>query len=240
LVFALALPLVIFVGFGAFAVVGALLVARRPANPIGWILATLALMVALFPTGDMYAAYVMTTRGRPDALAVAGAWVQSWYWYLLLALMFVYLPLLFPDGRLPSRRWLPVAVLAGAGILGSVVLGMLTGTLIGREVDYKIDNPIGVEGLAPVEELPVFGVLGGLFGIGVLGAVAAVVVRFRRSRGIERQQIKWFLYAVAPLLLVPVLDYLPGIVGSLMFGWVLIALPTAIGISVLRYRLSTR
>lgn len=173
----------ICVGFGAFAVVGALLVARRPANPVGWIMATLALMVALFPTGDMYAAYVMTTRGRPDALAVLGAWIQSWYWYLLLALMFVYLPLLFPDGRLPSRRWLPVALLAGAGILGSVGLGMLTGTLTGREVDYRIDNPIGVEGLAPVEELPVFGVLGGLFGIGVLGAVAAVVVRFRRSRG---------------------------------------------------------
>ena len=225
----------IFVGFGAFAVVGALLVARRPANPVGWIMATLALMVALFPTGDMYAAYVMSTRGRPDALAVA--WVQSWYWYLLLALMFVYLPLLFPDGRLPSRRWLPVAVLAGAGILGSVGLGMLTGTLTGREVDYRIDNPIGVEGLVPVEELPVFEVLGGLFGTGVLGAVAAVVVRFRRSRGAERQQVKWFLYAVAPLLLVPVLDYLPGIIGSLMFGWVLIALPTAIGISVLRHRL---
>jgi hypothetical protein len=78
----------ILVGFGAFAVVGALLVARRPTNPVGWIMATLALMVALCPTGDMYAAYAMTTRGRPDALAVAGAWVQSWYWYLLLALMF--------------------------------------------------------------------------------------------------------------------------------------------------------
>ena len=51
----------------------------------------------------------MTTRGEPDALAVLGAWVQSWYWVLLLALVFVVLPLLFPDGRLPSRRWRPAA-----------------------------------------------------------------------------------------------------------------------------------
>ncbi len=70
---------VLWVGFGAFAVVGALLVARRPANLIGWTMAVVGLMVALFPAGDAYAAYMMTTRGRPDALAVMGAWVQSWY-----------------------------------------------------------------------------------------------------------------------------------------------------------------
>jgi hypothetical protein len=50
----------------------------------------------------------MVTRGHPDALAIVGAWIGSWYWYLLLALVLIYLPLLFPDGRLPSRRWMPV------------------------------------------------------------------------------------------------------------------------------------
>lgn len=228
---------IIAVGFGAFAVVGALLVAKRPANPIGWILASVALMVGLFPAGDAYAAYVMTTQGRPDTLAILGAWMQSWYWYLLLGLTFVYLPLLFPDGRLPSRRWLPVALLAGVGISGSVVLGMLTATLTGQEVDYRIENPIGIEGMAHVEGLPVFGALGVLIGLGAIGAVAAVAVRFRRSRGVERQQIKWFLFAVAPLLLVPALDFLPEIIGGVMFGWVLVALPAAIGISILRHRL---
>ena len=59
----------LWVGFGAFAVVGALLVAKRPTNIIGWIMATVALMMAIFYAGLIYAAYVITTRGQPDALA---------------------------------------------------------------------------------------------------------------------------------------------------------------------------
>jgi signal transduction histidine kinase len=227
----------IVVGFGAFAVVGAVLVAKRPANLVGWILAALALMVGLFPAGDAYAAYVMTTREQPNALAVAGAWFQSWYWLLLLGLMLVYLPLLFPDGRLPSRRWIPVALAGGIGALGAVVLGMLTDTLTGQNVDYRIDNPIGIEGLSHVEDLPIFGVLGIFLIAGILGAVASVFVRFYRSRGVERQQMKWFLYAAALILPGPAVDYLPGPVGGVWFGLVLIALPTAIGVAVLRYRL---
>jgi hypothetical protein len=64
-----------------------------------------------------------------------------------------------------------------------------------------------------------------------------VVVRFRRSSGVERQQMKWFLYAAAPILAFPITDYLPGIFSGLVFGWILIGLPAAIGIAVLRYRL---
>jgi hypothetical protein len=228
---------VLLVGFSAFAVVGALLVTKRPANAIGWIMAAVA-MVSIFLAGDSYAAYVMVTRGRPDALAVVGAWIGSWYWLLLLALVLVYLPLLFPDGRLPSRRWLPVAVLAGIGMLGVVVLGALADTLpLNEAPGYEIDNPIGIEGLGHVEDLPVFGVLTGLLFVGIIGAIASVVVRFRRSRGVERQQMKWFVYAVAPMLLIPTEDYLPGIVSSGALSVVLIGLPTAVGIAVLRHRL---
>ena len=227
----------LLVGFGAFAVVGALLVAKRPANLVGWIMAASGLMVGLFPAGDSYAAYVMTTRGRPDALAVIGAWAQGWYWLLLLVLVLFYLPLLFPDGRLPTRRWLPFALLMGIVTLSVVVLGALTDTLTGQDVDYRIENPIGIEGLAPVESLPVFGVIGILLGIGLVGAVGAVVVRFRRARGIERQQMKWFLYAAALIPFFQVLEQLPTILNSLVLGLVILAQPTAIGVAVLRYRL---
>jgi hypothetical protein len=211
--------------------------AKRPTNPISWIMAAIGLMGAIFPTGGTYAAYVMSTRGQPDALAVIGAWTQTWYWYLLIALAFIYLPLLFPDGRLPSRRWLSVAVLPGIGTLGMVVLGALTETLHDSTAGYTIDNPIGIEGLAFVEDLPIFGLLSALFGVGLVGAVGSVVVRFRRSRGVERQQMKWFVYAVALLLTFPLEGLLPDIVDNVLFGLTLIAIPTAIGIAVLRYRL---
>jgi hypothetical protein len=229
---------VLLVGFSAFAVVGALLVAKRPTNAIGWIMAAVALMLSIFLAGDAYAAYVMVTRGHPDALAVVGAWTGSWYWYMLLALVLIYMPLLFPDGRLPSHRWLPVGVLAGVGTLSIVVLAGLADTLSVNEAPgYEIDNPIGIEGLGYIEDLPVFGVLTSILFVGIVGAGASVVMRFRRSRGVERQQMKWFVYAVAPMLLIPTEDYLPGIIGSVAFGVVLIGLPTAIGIAVLRYRL---
>lgn len=228
--------LIIFVGFGMFAVVGALLVAKRPDNVIGWILSAASLVVGVAAC-ESYAAYVMTTRGRPDALAVAGAWANSWYWLLFLGLLFVYLPLLFPDGRLLSRRWLPVAVVPGIGLAAMVVLGALAETLRGQDVDYEIDNPIGIEGLAHVEELPVLFVFGGLFAAGAIGAVVSLVVRFRRSRGIERQQLKWFLYAAAPVPIAPFSDQVPAVIDAVAFGWVFLGLPAAIGIAVLRYRL---
>ena len=229
--------LVLFVGFGMFALVGALLMAKRPDNLVGWILGAGAVIVGVFPASESYAAYVMTTRGRPDALAVFGAWANGWYWLVLLALVYIYLPLLFPDGRLISRRWLPVASLPAVGIAGIMVLASLTETFEGQDVGYRIDNPIGVEGLAHVEDLPVFVLFGGVYAVGAVGAFVSVAVRFRRSRGIERQQLKWFLYAAAPILTVPVADSLPGVVSGLLLVWLLLGLPAAIGIAVLRYRL---
>src|SRR3954453_13643348 len=198
-----------------------------------------ALLVVTSALGDLYAALVMTTRGRPDALAVLGAWLQSWCWTLLLGIVLIAVPLLFPDGRLPSRRWrwrVP-AGLAMGGVLAGVVLSMLAGTLRGQEVDYRIDNPIGIDGLAPLEELPAFGGLSGPLVLGMGTGIAAVVVRFRRSRGEERQQMKWFLYATVPVLLLPLEDVLPWRLSGVAFVWVLIALPVAVAIAVLRYRL---
>jgi hypothetical protein len=80
-------------------------------------------------------------------------------------------------------------------------------------------------------------VLTGILSIGVVGAVASVVVRFRRSRGVERQQMKWFVYTAALLIFAAVSEPLPDIVDNVFFGAVFIALPTSIGIAVLRYRL---
>jgi hypothetical protein len=235
------------VGLGAFAVVGALLVVRRSANPIGWIMVAIAFMLSVCLPGGYYATYVMLTRGQPDPLAVFGAWIFNCFWFLLLALTFVYLPLLFPDGRLLSRRWLPVAVLAGIPPIIVVLRRALVDTIpVNEAPGHKIDNPIGIEGLGGVENLPVNGVLNAIFFVGFAGVVASVVVRFRRSRGVERQQMKWFTSAIVVLL-----------GGSLIFGaasgltgvrWLedvgfvfsmvgLASLPATVGIAILRYRL---
>jgi signal transduction histidine kinase len=224
-------------GFGLFAAMGALLVGKRPGNAVGWVMVTAALLIGLAPTGDYYAAWAMTTRGEPDALAVLGAWVQSWYWLALLALAFVALPLLFPDGRLPSRRWRPAALVVAAGVAGLIALGMVADTLTGQDVDYRIDNPIGIPGAPGAEESPLFPVFGVFLLLGLVMAVAAVVVRFRRSRGAERQQMKWFVVAASPLLALPLGDVLPGWIGGIPLMLALFGLPIAIAIAVLRYRL---
>ena len=224
-------------GFGVMAAMGALLVGKRPHNAVGWVMAGTGLLLAWAPAGDYYAAWVMTTRGEPDVLAVVGAWVQSWYWMLLLWLTLAVLPLVFPGGRLPSRRWRLPAAIGAAGAAGLVIAGMLAGTLTGQDVDYRIENPIGIEGLPGVEQQAAFPVLSGLLLVGLGTGVAAVVVRFRRSRGDERQQMKWFLFAVAPVPLLPATDALPTVVGAVLFGWVVLGLPVAVAIAVLRYRL---
>jgi signal transduction histidine kinase len=224
-------------GFGLFAAMGALLIGKRPRNAVGWVMGAAALLIGLAPAGDYYAAWVMTTRGEPDALAVLGAWVQSWYWLALLALSFVALPLLFPDGRLPSRRWLPAALGVAVGVLGLVALGMVTDTLTGQDVGYRIDNPIGIPGAPGAEASPLFPFFGAFLLLGLLLAVAAVVVRFRRSRGAERQQMKWFLLAAAPLVLLPLGDLFPGWVGGIPLLLALFGMPIAIAVAVLRYRL---
>ena len=235
------------VGFGAFAVVGALLVLRRPTNAIGWILAAIALMVATFGAGGGYATYAVATRGRPDALAVFGAWAANCYWFLMLALALIYLPMLFPDGRLLSRRWLPVAVLAGLATLGIVLPKALVDTIPVQEVPGRgIANPIGFGGLDMLENFPISGVIEGLFLLAAAGAVASVVVRFRRSRGIERQQMKWFAYVIVVLIGGSVLA--GGISDVTGVGWLggssfvlslvgIVCLPIAVGIAILRYRL---
>jgi MFS family permease len=239
--------MIIDAGFGVFAVVGALLLARRPANAIGWIMASIGLMVSVFNTGSAYASYVVATRGRPDVLAVLGAWCANWYWFVMLGLALIYLPMLFPNGRLISRRWLPFAVIGGIGPLGVAILGAIAETLTtGEASGYRIDNPIGIEGLGEPTNLPAFVVFEVLFAVGVVGAAASVVVRLRRSRGVERRQLEWFAYTIVVFIgssiLLGITSDATGIgwLGSVSFALSmtgLVCLPIAVGVAILRHRL---
>ncbi|HEX2291375.1 MAG TPA: hypothetical protein VHH53_14560 [Pseudonocardiaceae bacterium] len=178
------------------AIVGAVLAARRPANPIGWLLLGLGLCFALYPLVVMYVttALVVVPGGLPGVRWVA--WVGNWIWvpaHGCIALLF----LLFPNGRLLSPRWRPVAWSAlGAAAVLAIAAACYPGPLeVGRltpdtEVLPGFDNPLGVAAFGP--SLPVMLVV--IQAVAVLGIVS-LALRFRRSRGEERQQLKWVAYA---------------------------------------------
>jgi MFS family permease len=226
----------LLVGFSAFMVVGALIVAHRPGNAIGWLFSAIALLAFTGQLASEYATYAYATRPGSLPCATLAAWYGSWPWWLVLALTLVFTPLLFPTGRLPSPRWRPVAWLAG---VTTAVLTALTSlrTELGTVEDQVVANPIGVAAVGNPEKSPIIPVLIVLLGVLATAAFGSLVLRFRRSRGEERQQLKWFTYASALLPLAGLDDFLPAPVGDLLFGVPIVFLPVAAGIAILRHRL---
>jgi hypothetical protein len=145
--------------------------------------------------------------------------------------------MVFPTGRLPSRRWRPVAWAAGAVF----VLAALSSPLLpGSPADGLRPNPIAIPALEGVLRLAYATANAVLFGV-ILAALVSLVVRFRRATGVERQQLKWFAYGTALLLLLPTAGAvgarLGDTAGNLLVAAIVSALPVTIGIAVLRYRL---
>jgi hypothetical protein len=219
-------------------ILGGLIAARRPANVYGWLWCGIGLGVGLDAFARGYATYGLL--GRPGALpgAMVAAWATNFTWILGLGLVPLAL-LLFPDGRVPTRRWRPLAwlILALAVALpleGAVSPGAL-------QVFPFLDNPVGVTG-GPLSWLvQAFGQVGfQLFLVTLPAAALALALRFRRARGVERQQLKWFAAAGLILVAVPIVDTI-GPLGfdsnrliELLSTW---PLYVAIGIAILRHRL---
>jgi hypothetical protein len=222
----------------AFATVGALIASMRPRNAIGWLFLGVAVLWASGTFASDYAIHVYS-RGDESAWATAGAWYGEWFWLPAISLVGVFNSFLFPTGRLPTRRWLPVFVVAVSAIAGFTILAALDPDLEPSE-EVKVSNPLGVSSLGDVEE----GVFGGILGISLsllaLIAMVSLVVRFRRSRGEERQQIKWFAYAGVLLVLgwfvLIAVEEAVGI-GDSGFAVLMSLPPIAAGIAVFRYRL---
>jgi hypothetical protein len=225
--------------FAAFMAVGAVIVAHRPGNAVGWIFSAIGLLTA---TGWLAAEYAARANlGRPDAPpgAVLAAWYTSWYWYPTLGLLLVFPPLLFPTGRLLSARWRPVAVTAAVATVGITTLSALKPTLQDDE-NYTVRNPIGLAWVQDPEESAVFAVLFGLLLVCMGGAGLSLVLRFRRSHGVERQQLKWFTYAATLMILSLLATYylLPDSADvDVLAGFILALVPVAAGLAILRYRL---
>jgi hypothetical protein len=232
--------LAMVLAFTAFMVVGAVIAAHRPGNAVGWIFSAVGLLSAAGVLGMEYAEYAYVTRPGSLPGAVVAASIAHWFWFPLLGLVLVFTPLLFPTGRLLSARWRPVAVAAAVGMAAMTVLAALQPTIRLQNEDYTAGNPIGLAGVPDPEEGVLGAVLLGLLFGCMAAAVASVVVRFRRSRGVERQQLKWFSYAAA-LLAVSFLLWgflLPaGWVIDVVFGLSIALVPVAAGIAILRSRL---
>jgi hypothetical protein len=223
-----------------FSTLGAILAPRFPAkNPIGWLFCAIGLVGAMLLFSGEYAAYSL--QARPGSLPGGEemAWIASWLWVVHIGL-FVFLALLFPDGRPPTPRWRPFGwLVAAAVVVGTVAAAYSPGPIRGLG---SVRNPFGIEGLPNL-----FGAVEALVFVLALAASVSLVVRLRGARGVERQQIKWFSYAatvaaVGAFVYYVVSDaldvwWLLGEVGfaAMMIG--VVGLPVALGVAVLRYHL---
>jgi hypothetical protein len=233
------------------ALVGAVVASRQPRNPVGWFFVVSATCWAVNEATGRYAVYGLVIEPGSLPLARLMAWPSTWMWEPALVLIILFLPLYFPDGRLLSPRWRPVLWLA---LLFSVGFGVVFGALFPGEVDELspgvggdvpgVVNPLGIEALRPLDRvMQIDIILAVVLLVILLCSVASLVVRFQRSSGEERQQMKWLTYAAAAnfatLLLVMSLPAESAWYRAVdaLSNLVLAGLPVAVGIAVLRYRL---
>jgi len=220
-----------------FSGVGALIASRHPGNAIGWLFLGSGVSAGVAAVTGSYADYWVEARDGPALLGKTAALYGDLSWIPWILVPSTFLVLLFPDGRLLSRRWRPVAWCAVAAIGGSFVAGVLhAGPMEDRP---QLTNPYGVES-------PLVDALQGLsfllIFIAIVGSVASLILRFRRARGEQRQQLKWLAFAgaVAGTCVIAFM-VLYDIVGegvanaAIMLG--VLSLPLAAGMAILRYRL---
>ena len=225
--------------FAAFMVVGALVVARRPENPVGWLFSAVGLLFVTGWLAQEYAEYTYVTSPGSLPAGILAAWYAGWYWFPLIGSALVFPLLLFPTGRPPSPRWKPVLWVAVLAVAGITVLAMLKPVLDLQDVDYEVPNPIGVASVGNLEETVIGNAFFFLLLATLVAAFVSLVFRFRRSSGEERQQLKWFTYGGALVVVSPMSDLLPITVEAPDFLTVLFLAvpPVAAGIAVLKYRL---
>ncbi|HEU5422777.1 MAG TPA: hypothetical protein VFU72_04490 [Nitrolancea sp.] len=219
------------------ALVGGVLNRRRPANLVGWLFTGTGLSFALLEFTGQYASYGLITHPGALPFARALAWPQSWLWVPGGLLLFAFLPLLFPQGRLitPGWRWVlraNIAICLVLVVLSAVLPGGMGNGSVGGG---RVQNPLGIAALS--------GMMGTLNLIGpllvlviVVTATASLVTRFRHSRGLERQQMKWLTFAVVLYPVAMAVNHWVAAV-PLLVPLTLIAVPLAAGLAIFRYRL---
>jgi hypothetical protein len=224
-----------------FAAVGGLVATHRPDNAVGWLLLGIALTFAAQIFGEAY----VVSPSNPGRATVG--WFTGWLWFVWLVLAGIFVPLLFPDGRLLSRRWRTAAWLGAAGLVMSIVGAAFKPGDLALNTD--IPNPWAAHGTT-AEVVGAVETLGGvLLTTAFLLTAVSLAARFRRARGVERQQLKWFAFvgllmlgglglaAVAEQFTDTWADVLGGVGWSTFLFGLVVGIPAATGISILRHRL---
>ncbi|MGH2656014.1 MAG: ATP-binding protein [Actinomycetota bacterium] len=229
---------------GAFATVGALVATRRTGNPIGWIFLGVALLWGLSTVATSFAQFAGQGRDVVSWLVRTADWIGSWVFLPGIYVPVTFLFLLFPDGHLPSKRWRPVAWMSAAGIVGIAAVSAFTPGPLEEAVVVR-SNPYGIGSPELWGVVRAFAWPLGL--LGMLGSVAALVVRFRRSSGDERQQLKWLSYAGLVVVIVFILasigfgvagdDPTVALVTQVLIVLALLLIPVTAGIAILLHRL---
>ena len=227
--------------FLAVGVIGAVVARRRPRNAVGWLFLAIFVLIGVLVHAQEHATYALGVKPGALPAGVLAAWISTWAWYPQMGFFFIFVPLLFPTGRPPSRRWWIVGWTGGLAVAAITVQSALSERLVSNA--YSVPNPVGLAGVV-AEEGVVDAIAGLVFAISVVAAVASLVARFHRSRGEERQQLKWFAFATLALPLLMVLEglhlagvRLPEAVGDVAFAVAISLLPLSAGLAILRYRL---
>ena len=220
----------------AFSVVGAIVASRQPRNAIGWLFCGVGVTIGLSSFAGEYAEFRLAGGFGMGALGETVAWFSSWSWTLLVYVPTTFLLLLFPDGRLPSPRWRPVAWCAALGLIG-----FLSGYTLepGPLEDFpRIMNPYGVDSLI----LKAFAIAGAILAsASMVASAVSLIVRMRRAGRAERQQIKWLAYGgavvVGAVFVGGVIAVWSGDVGIALISLGLLGVPISTGVAIARYRL---
>jgi hypothetical protein len=224
-----------------FTPVGTLLTLRRPANRISWLVAAIGAVAAVTLTGDATALYLVREQHVAPATVAWLALTAHVLWIVPGGLTGVFLLLLFPTGQLPSRRWRPVTWIGGAG-LGVFMVGVAVDPAVLTDMLPGTHNPLAPAGAESVGAA-LQGAAPAILLAALLASAMAFLLRLRRSTSVERQQLKWFAYACAMVVVGQVFGpgmQVLGAVGNWVWIPLLVAIagiPISIGIAILRYRL---
>ena len=227
-----------------FGSVGAVITRRRPGHLVGWLFAGIGLESAVQQLINAYVILAVLTSPGSLPFGRDLAWLLAWVWVPAVATAIIGLPLLFPDGHLPSPRWRPVGWLAITAVVAmSVMVAFIPGPI--NQASF-VDNPLAIAALnEPAIEIPVWMIILGLWAATLAFAIAALVTRARTARGESRLQLKWFLAAATLAFAAGVVSALTQITGSgsiqkaaeLLLIACILTIPLAVGLAILRFRL---